>query len=89
LAVLAAMIFLRASSFNRATALFILATEIFPAATRAIADFGVRGVSSGTSSLTRDLGKKVKLGLEHGWHVKEEAGGGAEEEEDAAEEDGG
>jgi len=49
----------------------------------------VRGVSSGTSSLTRDLGKKVKLGLEHGWHVKEEAGGGAEEEEDAAEEDGG
>lgn len=55
-----------------------------------MADSALRGVSSGTSSLTRDLGKKVKLGLEHGWHVKEEAGGGAEEDEDAAvEEDGG
>jgi len=67
LASLAAKIFLCASFFNSAASLFIKNAEIMAAATRASADSWSRTVE------WEDLGKKEKLGSEHGGHVKGEA----------------
>ena len=66
MASLAAKIFLCASFFNSAASLFIKNAEILAAATRASAD----------SWSGLDLGKKEKLGSEHGGHVKGDGGGG-------------